>query len=530
MLRLPAPAAVPNGAGPAIIETGVFVMLKVLLLDDKKSIIEGMKELIDWESCGFEIAAALGRTDEALKFVRENHVDLLITDIRMPHMSGLELIEEVKKFKPHLRFAIISGYAEFEYVKQALNRKVDGYLLKPVDEDELIEVLDRVKKEIEEEKIYFRRKLDEYIRRIFSGETGTKPELDRFDDSGSIRYILIRPFDDKRLFSAESHADVEAASRAFEIMTEEYGENKSVYIGKSDAGDIEVIVDSNEYGDNILRYCLEISERLGDNFAILVGRQVDDIENIRESRESVKEVKNACFYETDRKILIYENCNLNFSNALSGVDFCRELVSAVKNAEAEELTAQVLRLCGLLRAENVHPDTVMMYIYNVIFEVENKVSGSENEIVKFFYRYSVFKKSPLINFNMLQAFISDMAVELRRFMEDYKEKNTFGVVGEIVDYINENYAQPDLKLQTVADKYYVNSGYLGKLFTERVGVRFNTYLLKIRIEKSKELLKNSNLKIYEIAQKVGFNDPNYFSVKFAELENVTPAAYREKNR
>ena len=126
--------------------------------------------------------------------------------------------------------------------------------------------------------------------------------------------------------------------------------------------------------------------------------------------------------------------------------------------------------------------------------------------------------------------MKDMSRDLARLMDEYKEKNTSGVVGEIVDYINENYAQPDLKLQTVADKYYVNSGYLGKLFTEKVGVRFNTYLLKIRIEKSKELLRSSNYKIYELAQMVGFNDPNYFSVKFAEMENISPVAYRENNR
>lgn len=505
-------------------------MLKVLLVDDKKSIIEGMTDLIEWEEYGFEIAAALRRADDAIEFINNNHIDLVITDIRMPQMSGLELIEEIKKTKPHLKFIIISGYAEFEYVKQAIDRKVDGYLLKPVDEDELIEALIRVRKEIEEEKRYIRQKFDEYIRRVLSGESDEDKERNCFGKSNCIRYILARPFDEGKLFSAESRMNVETINDAYARLSEKYGENEEIYIGKNDSGDIEILVDSEEYNNNILKYCFEIYELLDEKFVILSGKQVDEIGKIRDSRESVKEIKNAFFFETKKKILIYENCNLEFSNSPSKVDFCRELVYVIRNGGKAEIAAAAETLCDGLRVERVHPDTVMMYIYNVIFEVGNKISGAENEIVKFFYRYSVFKKSALINFNMLCSFVSDTAQGLHELIESCKKKNASGVVGEIVDYINENYSQPDLKLQTVADKYYVNSGYLGKLFRERVGVRFNTYLLKIRIEKSKELLRNSNYKIYEIAQRVGFNDPNYFSVKFAELEHTTPVAYRENNK
>ena len=102
-----------------------------------------------------------------------------------------------------------------------------------------------------------------------------------------------------------------------------------------------------------------------------------------------------------------------------------------------------------------------------------------------------------------------------------------GIVGEIVDYLREHYMDKELKLQKVADRYYINSAYLGKMFKERVGMSFNAYLLNIRIDASKELLKNSSEKIYEIAEAVGFNDPNYFSVKFAEKVQMTPAAYRD---
>ena len=131
-------------------------MLKVVLIDDKKSIVEGMKYLIEWEQYGFEISAALRCAADAISFVEKNHVDLIISDIRMPGMSGLELIEEIRKIDSLVKFIIMSGYAEFEYAKKALYYQANGYLLKPVDEYELIELLNRVKSEIYAENKYIR--------------------------------------------------------------------------------------------------------------------------------------------------------------------------------------------------------------------------------------------------------------------------------------------------------------------------------------------------------------------------------------
>ena len=145
-------------------------MLKVVLIDDKKSIVEGMKYLIEWEEYGFEIAAALRCADDAIEFVKKNHVDLIISDIRMPGMSGLELIQEIKKTDSRIKFIIISGYAEFEYVKKAMDYQANGYLLKPIDEDELIVLLERIKEEIFKENEYIKHQRDRYIHEVLLGD------------------------------------------------------------------------------------------------------------------------------------------------------------------------------------------------------------------------------------------------------------------------------------------------------------------------------------------------------------------------
>lgn len=175
-------------------------MLKVVLIDDKKSIVEGMKYLIEWEQYGFEIAAALRCAADAVSFTEQNHVDLIISDIRMPGMSGLELIEEIRKIDPRVKFIIMSGYAEFEYAKKALDYQANGYLLKPVDEDELIGLLQRVKNEIHDENKYVKHQRDKHIQKLLSGDIENEFNDKSFENDAGLRYVLYGFLMKKSLF------------------------------------------------------------------------------------------------------------------------------------------------------------------------------------------------------------------------------------------------------------------------------------------------------------------------------------------
>lgn len=506
-------------------------MLKVVLIDDKKSIVEGMKYLIEWEEYGFEIAAALRCADDAIEFVNKNRVDLIISDIRMPGMSGLELIQKIKETDPHIKFIIISGYAEFEYVKKAMDYQANGYLLKPIDEDELIALLERIKEEISKESEYIKHQRDRYIHEVLLGDFKYQDDNSAFKNDAELRYVLIRFFDNKIKTSNKRQHD-DRTVKVFNELRTFVDENNSAYISKNDDGCIELIIGSHIYKNNIRGYCMEIEKHIkgvyNGDFAVFVGDGVDCIENIKYSRDTAQKTELASFYATQKRIFIYDtDGNISFSPTLSDMSFCSNITDRIKNSDAEALGNAVDEFCEQIKKECVNPETVFVYIYNIIFDIGNKADSSGGDVVKFFYRYSLLKNSDYVNFKAVSAFLKENVFELQKFLEELKIKNSLGIIGEVVDYIKEHYTDKDLKLQKIADKYFINSAYLGTMFKERMGKSFNAYLQDIRIEKSKELLKNSSAKIYEIAMEVGFNDPNYFYVKFAEKVNMTPAAYRE---
>ena len=309
-------------------------MLKVVLIDDKKSIVEGMKYLIEWEEYGFEIAAALRCADDAIEFVKKNHVDLIISDIRMPGMSGLELIQEIKKTDSRIKFIIISGYAEFEYVKKAMDYQANGYLLKPIDEDELIVLLERIKEEIFKENEYIKHQRDRYIHEVLLGDFKYQDNNSAFDSDAELRYVLIRFFDNKIITNPKRQHD-DRAVKVFDELRMFVDENNLAYISKNDDGCIELIIGSHIYQNNIRGYCMEIEKRIKEatdgDFVIFVGDEVDCIENIRYSRDTAKKTELASFYAAEKRIFIYDtDGDISFSPTLSDTSFCSNITDRIK--------------------------------------------------------------------------------------------------------------------------------------------------------------------------------------------------------
>lgn len=129
-------------------------MLKVMLVDDKTAIVDGLEFLIDWNSLGYEVAAKATSANQAIELATNNVFDLIVTDIRMPNMNGLEMIEQLMSINAKMKYILISAYSEFEYAKRAIDRQISGYILKPINDKELTDILKRVKEEIEKEKKY----------------------------------------------------------------------------------------------------------------------------------------------------------------------------------------------------------------------------------------------------------------------------------------------------------------------------------------------------------------------------------------
>lgn len=506
-------------------------MFKVMIVDDKKNIVEGMKTLIQWEKYGYQIVETVRSAKVAAEILENKEIDLCITDIRMPGMSGMELIEQSNKVSPNTKFIILSGYDEFEYAKLALEYHVCGYLLKPVDEEELISILRRVREEIENQKKSQDQHFWQMVREcLLDRHIVAEENVDgRTED---LRYISLK-FKEKKILSShtlrvENPQFTQWVSELEEILEK----NAFDYVSKS-INEREIVLNVKKYNNGIKGFMHSLKSILSndssENIIVFVGKRAEQISQIKSSRESVNFLLNVMFYEPDRKIFLYEDFeNAEFSDFILENDLISECITAIKIKDEENINLVVEKLFTQIKKEKIKIQSVFMYVYNIIFLMGNYVIEKGGDVSKCLYKWSLIEKNSLPDLDMLQECFLEIAYEMRAMVLELKDKNILGTVGIMLDYINENYNDVNLNLQWLSRKYHITSSYLGRVFKQKFHMSFNKYLTKIRIEKAKELLQKTDYKVYEIARMVGYNDPNYFHVKFTEMEKITPAKYREK--
>lgn len=509
-------------------------MLNVMLVDDNKSLLEGLAFLIEWEEYGYRIEFSASNYHQAIEALENHKIDLIITDIRMPRMTGFDLINYVKEKELKIKFVLISGYSKFDYAKWAIDYRINGYLLKPIDENELIEVIKRIKVEIEQERVYLNRQLNYYVHNALIGENQYTNKLEMVNQGSKLRYCFLRIYSEKFISSNNMQYNIECINNIYNKIVEIAGVDREGYIIKNHFGEIEIIIDNKMYDGDIRAYLrnLEnaVSEVCDEDFAIMVGKALDNIEDIRISKQSVKHLENCVFYNMGQRIFLYDDCkDKKFTGFLSDNTTFEKLIYAIKNLEKEDVLNAVEDFLADIEENRISAEHIFTYIGNIIFEIGNTVVDSKGEVVKYMYRSSLLKKNQT-RFASVAVFLKENAIEMWEMVSEAKSKNVLGIITSVIDYINENYSDNTTRLQTIASKYYINASYLGMLFKEKTGVSFNTYLTNIRIEKAKELLTNTNYKIYEIAHMVGFIDPNYFSVKFAEKEKITSAQFRRQKQ
>lgn len=505
-------------------------MLQVMLVDDKKSIVDGLEVLIDWKSLGYEITAKTVSAKEAVEIARTRDFDLIITDIRMPEMFGMELITEISSFSPGTKFIIVSAYSEFEYAKWAIDYQVSGYLIKPIDENELTGLLRRLKVEFEKAEEYSRQNMVTYFANILSGDTVHADKPEALDLKADFRYVEIREVSE----SVGSGVKSESMEKITDII-KGYNTNKDgCFIIKSGLSEIELIINEETLSLNAETYLDGIKQRILEagitDFVIFAGEKVEAISDINNSKNTVKILEDALFYE-ENKVFFYEDYkDAEYTENISDNNIIQKIIDAIKDQDEEGVKASVDTFHDIIVRERVKPEIVSGYINKIIFDMIDCFGESGNDIIPIVYRWSVLRKSHYITHDIVYSFLKEITEEFCNMLTDERNRRRMGVVGEIAEYLKRNYSNPELGLSWIAKKYFITPAYLGKMFKEKTGVSFNSYLMNIRIEKAKELLERTEYKIYEIAQMVGFVDSNYFHAKFQELENISPSNYRKNKQ
>ena len=526
-------------------------MLKVLLVDDEPFILQGMQVLLDWKEMGFEIVCAASDGKEALDYLMQNTVDMIIADINMPGLSGLELLRKIRQEKiSDAYFIILSGYAEFSYAQEAMQYDCSSYMLKPVEKEELIEILKSIsaKNLKEQSKILQEQKMEEaylarnmiallrgkydtinleYIKnhmRLSEGVVYVEIALDGVAFEDEIEDEQSRSYHRKLYDSCLSFLKEDGAHCIFDVSAEEkiydIGLIYCDYIGEKRDQSMK------KYLEEL--YC-ELTNRMQIPINILVGKKVTDISQIAKSFASVGVLRSLQGFYKKKQIYYYEE-DIQVND--NGIVLCKNsldvLVNSIESNQHVEIRKSVDYFFEEMQSMGVTGKTMELNINYLLFQLIHLATrqddGVNQEEILRFISESTFEDGLMRG---SKTHITRFACEYGDYLMQLRKNVSRGVLGEIEKEVCERYTE-NLTLKELSEKYFVNSAYLGQLFRKKYGVSFKDYLNNYRIEQAEKLLIRTDKKIYQIAEAVGYHDLDYFVNRFIAAKGCTPAKYRKQ--
>ena len=505
-------------------------MYKLMIIDDEPVVRAGIKQLIPWEEYGYEICAeGIDGKDGLIKLL-DCSPDIVLVDVKMPGMSGIDLIRQAKKEEFEGEFIILTGYSEFEFAKSAVSLGVRAYLLKPIEEDELLQNIIAIKAELDDKK-----DMDNYY---------SLSELKARKDV--LRNLLVYTEDKEEL-----HKDIKLYGMDYQYQSfcaviiskeEEYiDENPAMNYEK-----LEVLLKDLDYIDKIMldnklvligkgstyRSLFEklqrnndrIKRRYGDRLFIAIGHDVAHLEDIHFSYETAKLLSEYKFLFKSQSII----CIDIFQDGIDDIDVsARQLCQLIEIGDLEEIETTLLNVKDYYKANLMKETEIKVLIIQKMLLIHNRLEQKYKE-----------KKSVFPDFKMLVEDIKksdnleDLMDKITVFSTQLAEEigvSSDHVIKRIVVYMNRNYDQ-DLKLENIGKMFNYNSAYLGKIFKKEIGEGFNDVLNSIRIDNAKRLLNDTDLKVYQVSEAVGYNNIDYFYLKFKKYVGVSPKEFKNENQ
>ncbi|CAH1222083.1 Protein-glutamate methylesterase/protein-glutamine glutaminase [Paenibacillus auburnensis] len=511
-------------------------MIKVLIVDDEPKLREGLRTLIPWEEEGYTVVATAANGFEALEKFHTFAPGLVVADIRMPGMDGLELITELRKQNANCHVLILSGYADFEYAKRAISCHIDGYLLKPVDEEELISYLQELRVTIEREEQFSKLQTEAevshheaWLRGLLQpgSEDITVPEAaSRLGLQGESEVILLQLM---RPLKGEDGREERVRSLLERYLPPERAIFFSLppFLG---------FLLKEPLKDEAARTALwqelnRLIAKEGLDFYAASGGAAAEPEQAAASYTAARELLEQAFF--GRREILVDGAVEQWAEAVeepgeltdSERDEEMELLLAVETGSTEVLSPLVRQIiCKLV--ETRHEEAYIKD--NLIRIVSSTIARLEavNPDVRTLISENASPASEVYNSYYLSDILSMVADYLEHIAKQLNTGGRGDEIKRITDLIQRRYNE-NLKLGMLAQIFNYNSAYLGKMFKNQIGEHFNTYLDKVRIEKAKQFL-TQGMKVYEVAERVGYMNADYFNAKFRKYVGVSPSAFRKE--
>ena len=502
-------------------------MLKVLIADDELIVREAIKNTINWDESGFIICGEGTDGEDTYQKICNLKPDLVLIDIKMNKKSGLDVIRDVRKKGFVGKFIIVSEYSEFNYVKDAMRFGAKAYLLKPIDKNELLDIIKEIKKEF-----FYERNLNinieskfELIKENVLSQLCLNKNLK--EEKEILKYIKSKSLYIALISNEENKLDNDNIIDLEKWIKEKLS-IKNINIFKVKSRVAIIFYDkSMDYIYSILKKMkTQFEKEMKENLFITIGQEVKNINEINYSYETARELmKNRYLYINEG--IIYKDKIKNIINSqVTEEELIDTLYSYIEIGEVHEIEKSFLLLEKIIIEKNYKEEQVKALLTTYYIKLKDSIISN----------YHLKESLDMDNKKVIEEIYSKNSLHeaikflIDRFlsMSKYVASNLKGKgIKRIVKYVDNKYYR-DLKLEDLAEIFNYNSSYLGKLFKDTTGKSFNTYLDNVRIEQAKRLLLEDKFKVYEVCEKVGYKNIDYFYYKFKKYVGISPLSYKKR--
>ncbi|KAB8130996.1 response regulator [Gracilibacillus oryzae] len=497
-------------------------MLKVLFIDDEPIIREGLCSIIDWKEHGYRIIGTAKNGKEGLQYIQKLKPDVVFVDIKMPGLSGIEMVAQAKQMGSSARFVVLSGYSDFTYAQELIRLGIESYLLKPVDEEELIPLIVNLKM-----KCLIDRKIDTQL--------GQYEKIKEYQEWKDILHGNMERVEQTLRISYENEPIIMAS---FDSLLFDDWEIVQYKIDQSDFIETKIITLENQMcilfiTDNIdaaLTSLKVMKKTITNHVGVEIKAQFIDrtitLNKLPFGFEQLQLLQNYSYCFDDKTIvkesLIKKPVNKYILSEKLASMICRTLeFEDYHQLDLYFTEIQTYYQTNMLKKEKIRADWLdfIKLIISKLKKNHPEISLPANEtLVEMIYQ-SVSLEALL---KMTKQELLKLSSTVNGFV--CTSGNT---IERITQYV-EQYHYKDLSLKVIAELFKYNRSYIGKKFKQSTGDYFHVYLDKVRLEKAKELLKIPDMKVYQVSEKVGYSNNDYFYKKFKKYTGVSPKEYQKQ--
>lgn len=539
-------------------------MLKMVIADDDRLVLETLRDVVDWNAHGIEVVALAADGEEALRLCELHRPDILFTDIKMPVISGLEVAMTLREQGSEIKIIIISGVQDFDFARTALDIKVEGYILKPIQLDEVNRILRKtvnnisleqnrdqmlseMRQQLEEHHLEMK---DAFVRNLVTGNYKTNEEiadklkyfgLDFHPGSQAVAAVLAidryadavneKPEQDKYLLSYGVMKVLRELIEGGEFgYTTMLSENRFVMLLKTK---LPASVSHADIGSEVIE---KVKSFVKVSASIGIGNVASSLLELSYSYENACRMVSQKFYRGIGVVLSAEDImqdgqadKLEYASGFSQLFRLRKsLLEELGNGDAKRQQECLRQLFALLVKEHVFGTEYVRSmctelaatICHMVYELSN--AGETKKI----------DPQRVINQILSAETVADMSLVIGEICEYYISQYTMqhqhrhsDLVGRIIRIIRERYME-NLTIGMIADEVFVTQNYICLIFKREMGMTLNNYLTKVRMEKACSLLEETMLKVWQIAQMTGYENTHYFSTVFKKHMGMQPQQYR----